>query len=78
MHPLYDVATVIEDAADVFCVDRAGEVGVTVMPSIPAGCADPLKKTQQYSQVRSVLPKLYCPMFPTALSDELKMLRHRL
>lgn len=46
MHPLYDVATVTEDAADVFCVDRAGEVGVTVMPAFTAGCADPLEKSQ--------------------------------
>lgn len=44
MHPLYDVATVIEDAPDVFRVDRAGEVGVTVMPPVPTGCADPLEK----------------------------------
>lgn len=53
MHPLYDVAAVVEDAADVFCVDGAGEVGVTVMAPITAGCADPLKppKTQRYSQV---------------------------
>lgn len=51
MHPLYDVTTVIEDAADVFCVNRAGKVGVTVMPSVPAGCADPLEETQEERQV---------------------------
>lgn len=53
MHPLYDVPTVIEDAADVFCIHCAGEVGVTVVPSVPAGCADPLKET--VTQISSVL-----------------------
>uniref|UniRef100_A0A665SWH7 Uncharacterized protein n=1 Tax=Echeneis naucrates TaxID=173247 RepID=A0A665SWH7_ECHNA len=42
VHPLNDVTTVIENAADVFCVDCTGEVGVTVMPSVPAGLSTPL------------------------------------
>lgn len=42
VHPLDDVSTVIEDTADVFRVDSAGKVGVTVVSSIPACCADPL------------------------------------
>lgn len=56
MHPLDDVATVIKDATDVFCVDRAGEVWVTVVPSVPAGCADPLKRDaeEQSGECKSV------------------------
>ncbi|TNN66362.1 hypothetical protein EYF80_023401 [Liparis tanakae] len=50
------LSSVVEDAADVFSVNRAGEVGVTVMPPVSAGCTDPLKKTQEYRKV-SVDPK---------------------
>lgn len=47
VHPLNDVPTVTEDTADVFRVHRAGEVGVTVMPSVTTGCADSLQRTQK-------------------------------
>ena len=76
MHPLYDVATVTEDAADVFCVDGAGEMGVTVMPSVPAGCADPLKKTQKYRQVSGVdqwLQTFLCLIHPDSPVNYIKV-----
>ncbi|CAG6021216.1 unnamed protein product [Menidia menidia] len=44
VHPLDDVSTVIEDAADVFRVHGTGEVGVTIVPAVPACRADPLLK----------------------------------
>lgn len=43
VHPLNDVPTVVEDPADVFRVDGTGKMGVTIVPAVSAGCADPLK-----------------------------------
>uniref|UniRef100_A0A673Z735 Uncharacterized protein n=1 Tax=Salmo trutta TaxID=8032 RepID=A0A673Z735_SALTR len=47
VHPLNDVSTVVEDAPDVFSVHCAGEMGITIVPSISAGCADPLKRSHR-------------------------------
>uniref|UniRef100_A0A8C7CCN9 Uncharacterized protein n=1 Tax=Oncorhynchus kisutch TaxID=8019 RepID=A0A8C7CCN9_ONCKI len=44
VHPLNDVSTVVKDAPDVFSVHCAGEMGITIVPSISTGCADPLKR----------------------------------
>uniref|UniRef100_A0A673Z1S5 Uncharacterized protein n=1 Tax=Salmo trutta TaxID=8032 RepID=A0A673Z1S5_SALTR len=38
VHPLNDVSAVVEDAPDVFSVHCAGEMGITIVPSVSTGC----------------------------------------
>lgn len=44
MHPLYDVSTVIENAANVLSVHSTREMGIAVVFSITTGCTYPLEK----------------------------------
>lgn len=52
VHPLNDVPTVVEDPADVFRVDGTGKMGVTIVPAVSAGCADPLEKKKNHSEAQ--------------------------
>lgn len=46
VHPLDDIAAVIEHPADILRVHCAGEVRVTVVFAVPCCRADPLQKTR--------------------------------
>jgi hypothetical protein len=59
VHPLNDVPTVVEDPADVFRVDGAGKMGVTIVPAVSAGCADPLKS---HSETQILQPSGHHPL----------------
>lgn len=47
VHSLDDVPTVVKYPADIFRVNSARKMRVTVMTSVSAGCADPLLRKPQ-------------------------------
>lgn len=52
MHSLDDVPTVVKYPADVFRVNSARKMGVTVMTSVSARCADPLLDSEMTTVLR--------------------------